>query len=64
MNADLYTPPAPGAQVPSQGMQGIQALARNIERLKLDVAQHVTLHGAPGPNADFLKLAAVANKTN
>jgi hypothetical protein len=64
VNADLYTPPAPGAQVPSQGMQGIQALKNNIDRLKLDVAQHVTLHGMPGPHENFLKLAAVATKTN
>jgi hypothetical protein len=46
-------------------MQGIQTLARNIERLKLDVAQHATLHGmAPSSHGDFLKLAAVATKTN
>jgi metallo-beta-lactamase superfamily protein len=64
VNADLYTPPAPGAQIPSQAMQGIQTLARNIERLKLDVVQHVTLHGMPGPHDAFLKLAAVATKTN
>jgi hypothetical protein len=65
VNADLYTPPAAGAQIPSQAMQGIQTLARNIERLKLDVAQHATLHGmAPSSHGDFLKLAAVATKTN
>ena len=64
VNADMYTPPAPGAQIPSQAMQGIQALKNNIDRLKLDVAQHVTLHGMPGPNDAFLKLAAVATKTN
>lgn len=61
INADLYTPPAQGAQVASQAMQGIQTLARNIERLKLDVAQHATLHGmSPSPHENFLKLAAPA----
>lgn len=61
VNADLYTPPAAGAQIPSQAMQGIQTLARNIERLKLDVATHATLHGmAPSSHGDFLKLAATA----
>jgi len=64
VNADMYTPPAPGAQIPSQAMQGIQALKANIDRLKLDVAQHVTLHGMPGPHENFLKLAAAATKTN
>jgi len=63
VNADLYTPPAPGAQIPSQGLQGVATLARNIERLKLDVAQHVTLHGMPGPHENFLKVAAMAAKT-
>ena len=41
-------------------MQGVATLARNVERLKLDVAQHVTLHGMPGPHDAFLKLAATA----
>ena len=60
VNADMYTPPAPGAQIPSQAMQGIQALKSNIDRLKLDVAQHVTLHGMPGPHEAFLKLVSTA----
>jgi hypothetical protein len=60
VNADMYTPPAPGAQIPSQAMQGIQALKSNIDRLKLDVMQHVTLHGTPGPHENFLKLASTA----
>ena len=53
VNADMYTPPAPGAQIPSQAMQGIQALKSNIDRLKLDVAQHVTLHGIAGAARGF-----------
>ena len=61
VNADMYTPPAPGAQVPSQAMQGVAALANNIQRLRLDVATHATLHGnSPSPHENFVKLAAMA----
>ena len=61
VNADMYTPPAPGTTPPSQAMQGVAALANNIQRLKLDVVQHATLHGmSPSPNEAFLKLAAAA----
>jgi len=31
-------------------------LFRNLKRLKLDVAQHVPIHGNPGPNADFERI--------
>lgn len=65
VNADLYTPPAQGAQIPSQGMQGITTLANNIQRLRLDVAQHATLHGvSPSSHENFQKLVAVATKSN
>jgi hypothetical protein len=61
VNADMYTPGAPGAMIPSQAMQGVAALANNIQRLRLDVATHATLHGnSPSPNEAFLKLAAMA----
>jgi hypothetical protein len=32
------------------------ALFRNIKRLKLDVAQHVPIHGNPGGEADFERI--------
>jgi len=32
------------------------ALYRNIKRLKLDVNQHVPIHGNPGSNADFERI--------
>ena len=65
VNADMYTPPAPGATPPSQAMQGVAALAQNIQRLKLDVVTHATLHGmSPAPHEAFLKLAAAAKGTN
>jgi hypothetical protein len=31
-------------------------LFNNIKRLKLDVAQHVPIHGNPGPQADFERI--------
>ena len=57
VNADLYSPPAAGAAapVPSAAMQ---TLAANIRRLKLDVSQHVPIHGRVGTNDEFLKIVA------
>src|SRR5215467_5692121 len=53
VNADLYTPPAQGAAPPANVSPNAVALFQNIKRLKLDVAQHVPIHGNPGGNADF-----------
>jgi glyoxylase-like metal-dependent hydrolase (beta-lactamase superfamily II) len=55
INADLYTPPAPGAPppVPTPGMK---TLYQNMLKLKLDVAEHVPLHGRAGTNDEFLKI--------
>jgi glyoxylase-like metal-dependent hydrolase (beta-lactamase superfamily II) len=55
INADLYTPPAAGAQPPAAN-PNMRALNQNIRRLGLDVTQHVPIHGAPGPHQDFLKI--------
>jgi hypothetical protein len=55
VNADLYTPPAPNAPA-TRPTPGMTSLLDNIRRLKLDVAQHVPIHGAPGSHADFLKM--------
>ena len=54
VNADLYAAPAPGdpPPVPDANMR---ALFDNIQRLKLDVARHVGIHGVPGTHDDFLK---------
>lgn len=54
VNADLYGPPAAGAPAPVVNAN-MTSLYNNITRLKLDVVQHVPIHGAPGTNADFLK---------
>jgi len=59
VNADLYGPPAAGGTVANVSANSI-ALYRNIKRLKLDVAQHVPIHGNPGPNADFERIVGPA----
>ena len=61
VNADLYTPPAPGAQPPAALNPGTITLYQNIKRLKLDVVQHVPIHGRPGPNEEFLKIVGKTN---
>lgn len=63
INADMYSPPAPGAQPPAPS-PSMRTLAQNIQRLKLDVAQHVPIHGRPGANEEFVKLVGGAGRTN
>ena len=55
INGDLYSPPAPGAQAPAV-TASMKTYLENIRRLKLDVAQHVPIHGIPGSHAEFLKI--------
>jgi hypothetical protein len=57
INADLYSPPAAGGNLANVSANAV-TLFRNIKRLKLDVAQHVPIHGNPGPNADFDRIVA------
>jgi glyoxylase-like metal-dependent hydrolase (beta-lactamase superfamily II) len=52
VNADLYSPPAAGGTLANVNANAV-ALFNNVKRLKLDVAQHVPIHGNPGPQADF-----------
>jgi glyoxylase-like metal-dependent hydrolase (beta-lactamase superfamily II) len=56
INADLYSPPPQGAPAPATVNANAVALFNNIKRLKLDVSQHVPIHGNPGPNADFERI--------
>jgi glyoxylase-like metal-dependent hydrolase (beta-lactamase superfamily II) len=51
INADMGPPPkgTPAADVSPNSV----ALYNNIKRLKLDVVQHVPIHGRPSSNADF-----------
>jgi glyoxylase-like metal-dependent hydrolase (beta-lactamase superfamily II) len=57
INADLYSPPAAGGNLANVSPNAV-ALFRNIARLKLDVAQHVPIHGNPGSNGDFQRIVA------
>ena len=56
VNADLYSPPAPGAPPPATPTPLMVTLNQNIQRLKLDVAQHVPIHGRVGTNDEFVKI--------
>jgi glyoxylase-like metal-dependent hydrolase (beta-lactamase superfamily II) len=56
VNADLYSPPIAGAQPPASPTPTMVTLQQNIQRLKLDVTQHVPIHGQPGPMDEFLKI--------
>ncbi|MNC89881.1 hypothetical protein D3C83_58870 [compost metagenome] len=55
INGDLWGPPPAGGNVANVNPNAV-ALFRNIERLKLDVATHVPIHGNPGPQADFQRI--------
>jgi metallo-beta-lactamase superfamily protein len=64
LNADLYSPPAPGAQLPATPTVAQKTLNQNILKLKLDVAQHVPIHGRVGTHDEFLRMFQAAAKTN
>ena len=56
INADLYSPPAPGAQPPTAPTAGMLTLYQNMRKYELDVAQHVPIDGRVGTNQEFVKL--------
>jgi hypothetical protein len=56
INADLYSPPAQGAPLPSPPPEGVQALGHVIKENNLKVTQHVPIHGQPGSHEQFLKI--------
>jgi glyoxylase-like metal-dependent hydrolase (beta-lactamase superfamily II) len=64
INADLYGPPAAGAQPPAMPNANMLTLRQNIQRLNLDVARHVGIHGAVGSHADFMSVVNRAPSTN
>ena len=51
ISADMG-PPAAGTPVENVSLSSV-SLYNNIKRLKLDVSQHVPIHGNPSSNADF-----------
>ena len=58
VSADMG-PPAAGTPVANVSASSI-SLFNNIKRLKLDVSQHVPIHGNPSSNGDFEKTVAPA----
>ncbi len=56
INADLYSPQVPGQPAPAVN-PSLTSLASNIQRLKLDVARHVPIHGIVGPHEDFVRIS-------
>ena len=57
INADLYSPPAAGAPMPSgPPVEAVVALGHVIKTYGLNVAQHVPIHGQPGSHEQFLKI--------
>lgn len=59
INADLYSPPAQGAKPPAPNAS-MRALLQNIQRLKLDVEQHVPIHGRVGTHQEFVAIMGAA----
>jgi L-ascorbate metabolism protein UlaG (beta-lactamase superfamily) len=61
INADLYSPPAPGAALP-RPTAGMRTLYENVRKQKLDVAQHIPIHGRAGTNDEFLKIVGAQGR--
>lgn len=60
INGDMWSPPQPGAAPPANISPSAIAFYNNIRRLKLDVEQHVPIHGRPGSHADFERIVGPA----
>jgi hypothetical protein len=61
INADLYSPPPQSAPAAAAGMR---TLYQNMLKQKLDVAQHVPIHGRVGTNEEFLKILGKTGSKN
>ncbi|MEE2637527.1 MAG: MBL fold metallo-hydrolase [Acidobacteriota bacterium] len=53
VEADLYTPPAPGGAAPGTPSESNLALYQNLQRLQLDVETIVPIHGRPSAMSAF-----------
>jgi glyoxylase-like metal-dependent hydrolase (beta-lactamase superfamily II) len=62
VNADLYSPPAQGAQPPATPTAASVVLNNNIRRLGLDVTTHVPIHGRVGTNDEFVRIVGSARQ--
>jgi glyoxylase-like metal-dependent hydrolase (beta-lactamase superfamily II) len=58
IEADVYTPPAPGAPAPAAPPPAAVNLYENVRAYKLDVQTIAPLHGRVVPWGDFLKFVA------
>ena len=58
IEADIFTPPAAGAQPPATPPPSAVNLYENVKAYKLDVQQLAPLHGRVVPWGDFLKFVA------
>jgi len=56
INADLYSPPAAGATPPAEPPEGVITLGMLIRNNRLNVLQHVPIHGRPGTQAEFASI--------
>jgi glyoxylase-like metal-dependent hydrolase (beta-lactamase superfamily II) len=64
VEADLFTPPAPNAPLPTTVSPASRTFFNNVQRLKLDVATIAPIHGGRVyPWADFAKFVSTG-KTN
>jgi len=63
INADLYSPPAPGAPLPAP-TAAMRTLYQNMRKQKLDVARHAPIHGRVGTNEEFLKIVGQSAALN
>jgi glyoxylase-like metal-dependent hydrolase (beta-lactamase superfamily II) len=64
VEADLFTPPAPNAPLPTTVTPSSRTFYNNVQRLKLDVTTIAPIHGGRVyPWADFVKFVS-SSKTN
>jgi len=64
VEADMFTPPAPNAPLPTTITPANRTFYNNVQRLKLDVATIAPIHGGRVyPWADFVKFVS-SSKTN
>ena len=54
VEADLYTPPAPGSPPPDTPTASHRTFYENLQRLELDVETIVPIHGRPVPMSTFV----------
>jgi hypothetical protein len=58
VNADLCSPPPQGGNLQNVGENAV-VLFNNVKRLKLEVVQHVPIHGNPGQQVDFERIVGL-----